>query len=111
MRFPAIPLKTLDDQLRFAIANKRLLRLTYEGAPRIVEPHDYGLLNGVRRLFVFQLEKAGHLDRRMHVWRLLDLPKFEGCLVLEDTFTGTRAVAGQRHHRWDVLYARVDETD
>jgi hypothetical protein len=40
-----------------------------------VEPHDYGLLNGVRRLFVFQLERAGHLDR------------------------------------WDVLYARVDETD
>lgn len=42
---------------------------------------------------------------------MFDLPKFDECLVLEETFKGTRAIAGQRHHRWDVIYARVDDTD
>ena len=108
LSFPFIPQDTLDRQLRFAIANKRLIRLTYQGAVRVVEPHDYGLRDGGRQVLIFQLEKAGRADREIQVWRTFDLQKFEECLVLDDTFSGTREAAGQRHHRWDVLYARVD---
>jgi hypothetical protein len=47
--------------LRFAIANKRLIQLAYQGSKRIVEPHDYGIKNG-----------AG--------WRELDIAKIDALL-------------------------------
>lgn len=101
--------QTLDVQLRFAIAHKRLLEVTYDGTTRIVEPHDYGVRNGKEQVFVYQLRptssKAG---KRPTPWRFFDLPKIERCAVTEQTFKGSRGTAGQRHHVWDVLYARVE---
>jgi hypothetical protein len=108
--FPSIPKSTLDSQLRFAIANKHLIRLSYEGATRVVEPHDYGLRKGLRKVLVYQRERAGRRDREVRGWRWLDTVKIEECVVLEQLFSGTREAAGQQHHRWDVLFARVDHT-
>ena len=98
----------LDSQLRFAIANKRLIRFTYESAMRVAEPHDYGVRDGAPKLLAFQRQKAGRKDRDVRGWRWLDISKIEDCIVLEDSFGGTRETARQQHHRWDVLYARVD---
>lgn len=36
-------MQSLDERLRFAIINKRLVRITYHGAVRIGERHDYGI--------------------------------------------------------------------
>jgi hypothetical protein len=99
---------TLDSALRFAIVNKRLIRFTYEAAVRVAEPHDYGVRDGVPILLAFQREKAGRKDQHARGWRWLDLSKILDCSVLEDSFSGTRETAGQQHHHWDVLYARVD---
>jgi hypothetical protein len=38
----------LDEHLRFAIAHRRLIQLSYGGHLRVVEPHDYGLKNAPR---------------------------------------------------------------
>ena len=108
LAFPLSREHTLDGQLRFAIANKRLLRVTYESAVRVVEPHDYGVRDGVTKVLAFQRQKAGRKDQRVRGWRWLELSKVEDCIVLEDSFAGTREAAGQQHHHWDVLYARVD---
>jgi hypothetical protein len=43
-------------------------------------------------------------------WRSLEISKIQECIVLEDTFSGTREAADQRHLHWDVLYARVDHS-
>jgi hypothetical protein len=95
-------------QLRFAIANKRLIRLRYQNVDRVVEPHDYGVQRGVERLFVHQLRSASaHPGQRSDGWRLLNVAKIEDLVVLDDTFAGTRADAGQKHLNWDVVYARV----
>ena len=99
---------TLDSQLRFAIANKRLIRFTYESALRVAEPHDYGMRDGAAKLLAYQREKAGRKDQHVRGWRWLEVEKIQDCVVLEDSFSGTRETAGQHHHRWDVLYARVD---
>jgi hypothetical protein len=100
-------LQSLDEQLRFAIAQKRLLQLSYQGRPRIAEPHDYGVQNGVPRLLIYQRYKMGGSGKDARVWRLLDTAKISNCVVLEESFSGTRAESTQRHHVWDVLYARV----
>ena len=98
----------LDAQIRFAIEHKRLLRLGYLGKARVVEPHDYGVQKGHPRLLVYQRYESTTSPRhRTEGWRLLELPKFESCEVLDETFSGSRAQAHQRHYAWDVLYARV----
>ena len=106
--FRSSPQHTLDNQLRFAIANKRLIRFTYQSAVRVAEPHDYGVRDGTLTLLAFQRQKAGRKDNHVRGWRWLDLDRIQDCMVLEETFGGTREAAGQQHHRWDVLYARVD---
>jgi hypothetical protein len=107
--FPS--LSTLDQQLRFAIANKRLIQFTYQGAKRIAEPHDYGLRDGVAKTLVYQRRKGNRRDVGARGWRWLELSRMDGCVVLEDTFVGSRAAAHQQHHDWDVLFARVDHPD
>lgn len=89
----------LDQQIHFAIANKRLIEVTYKGRARRAEPHDYGTIKGVERLLTYQLDPVG--------WRLLDVPKIEALTVLDDTFKGSRGTAHDDHHRWDIVYARV----
>jgi hypothetical protein len=97
----------LDDQLRFAIAKKRLIQLSYEGSRRLGEPHDYGVQKGITRVLVYQLRKSAGSPRDAVGWRLLETVKISDCVVLEQEFPGTRARSDQRHHAWDVLYARV----
>ena len=69
LSFPPSREHTLDGQLRFAIANKRLIRFTYESAVRIAEPHDYGRRDGADKLLVYQRQKAGRKDARLAVAR------------------------------------------
>jgi len=45
----------LDQLLRTAIEQTRLLRLRYRNKDRIVEPHDYGQHNGVIKLLTWQI--------------------------------------------------------
>ena len=96
-----------DRDLREAIANRNLLHLTYNGKARIVEPHDYGVVKGEVKLLVFQLRSLDNRPSGFRVWRLLDVPKITVCSVADETFPGSRVDSRQRHHAWDILYARV----
>ena len=109
--FPSRTKASLDTQLRFAIANKRLIQFTYDRAVRIAEPHDYGMRDGSPKVLAYQRRKAGRQSQDVRGWRWLDASKIEECVVLDDTFSGTREAADQQHHDWDVLFARVDETN
>jgi hypothetical protein len=94
-----------DVSLRFAIANRRLIGFSYNSKWRIAEPHDYGVKNGITRLFVYQVR--GESSTLVRGWKLLDLAKIERVEVLEETFRGTRARPDQHHAEWDEIYARV----
>ena len=96
----------MDERIRRAIAEKRLLDVRYKGADRLAEPHDYGVIDGTVRLLVFQLR--GPASGRGAVgWRLLDVVKIESCVVTDETFAGSRGSAHQNHYQWERLYARV----
>lgn len=97
--------ETLDRDLRFAIANRRLLQLTYNSQLRIVEPHDYGRRRGGLRLLAYQLRGAS--TRSTPEWRDFDVAKIEAWTVLDEAFAGSRGGAHQRHKDWDEVFARV----
>ena len=100
--------QSVDARIRLAIANKRLVEVGYNGRARVAEPHDYGKRNGIDRLLVYQLKCASSFGRKAIGWRFLDIAKIESLEVLDTTFKGSRRKAGQEHHVWDALYARVD---
>ena len=98
----------LDDELRRAIEAKHLLQLSYKGKLRVVEPHDYGVYKGVARLFVYQVRGASTTQGRQgRGWKLLDVEKIAGGIVLDETFSGSRGDYFDQHLAWDVVYARV----
>jgi len=98
----------MDEELRFAIANRRLVQVTYGESVRVVEPHDYGVQKGKVRLLVYQ-RSASRRDsgRRVEGWRLLDVPKITECVVMQQAFQGSRGASYPRHYSWEIVYARV----
>lgn len=98
--------ETLDRDLRFAIAHKRLLQLTYKGQVRVAEPHDYGRHKGVVRLLAYQIEGAS--TARGPAWRDFEVAKIERWSVLDRTFAGSRGASHHNHKSWDELFARVE---
>ena len=98
----------LNDRLRYAIAHKHLIEISYHGSMRVAEPHDYGIHKGIERLLVFQLRDSVHAQNHGATgWRLLDISQIEECLVLEKNFPGSRGQLHQSHLLWDTVYARV----
>lgn len=97
-----------DALIREAIAGRQLVELRYSNRVRVAEPHDYGVLNGVARLNVFQLRAtAAQAGKSERGWRLLDVDKISGLRVLPDIFPGSRGSEHQKHHAWDEVFARV----
>ncbi len=100
------PRDSLDERIRRAIAEKRLLEIRYKRAVRLAEPHDYGVIDGTERLLIFQL-RGPDSGKGAVGWRLLDLLKIESCTVTEQTFAGSRGHSHRQHYQWESLYARV----
>ena len=100
------PLDSLDERIRRAIAEKRLLEIRYKRAVRLAEPHDYGVIDGTERLLIFQLHGPDS-GKGAAGWRLLDVVKIESCVVTDQTFVGSRGQSHQQHYQWETLYARV----
>lgn len=84
-----VPLDSLDERIRRAIAEKRLLEIRYKRAVHLAEPHDYGVIDGTERLLIFQLHGPDS-GKRAVGWRLLDVVKIESCVVTDQTFAGSR---------------------
>ena len=104
------PLDFLDERIRRAIAEKRLLEIRYKRAVRLVEPHDYGVIDGTKRLLIFQRHGPDSGNGAVG-WRLLDLVKIESCEVTDQAFAGSRGQSHQQHYQWETLYARVESRD
>jgi predicted DNA-binding transcriptional regulator YafY len=100
------PEQTLDNILRAAIQEKRLLQFRYRNKIRIVEPHDYGIYKGVLRLLSYQI--GGESSGRLPNWRWMDLDEMSDLELLPQTFAGSRAASASKHHAWDEIFARVD---
>jgi len=95
-----------DQLLRTAIAERRLVTFVLDGFRRIAEPHDYGVIDGVARLFFYQIGGASRSGRPIG-WRWALLPRISELKILPDGFPGPRPAPSGRHVHWDVLIATV----
>jgi hypothetical protein len=95
----------IDQVLRTAITETRLIRLRYLGRERIVEPHDYGEHKGSVKLLAYQV--GGSSSGRLPNWRWMEVQQISDAQLLDQTFAGGRPVASGKHHEWDKLFIRV----
>lgn len=94
--------------LRTAIRERRIVTFTLAGLPRRAEPHDYGVIPGVPKLFFYQVGGRSRSGRPIG-WRWAVLSEIEQLSILDDTFRGTRPTQSGHHVRWDELFASVSE--
>lgn len=94
-----------DPLLWTAIENRSTIQLLYHRKIRIVEPHDYGILNGSVQLLGYQL--AGQSSRPLPNWLLMKTDEITDLELLDQTFKGGRPTASGKHRKWDKLFIRV----
>jgi hypothetical protein len=102
--------ESVDSLLRAAIADKRLISFTLDGRPRVGEPHDYGVIKGVRTLFFFQTGGESN-SAPPRGWRRAVIDKVSQVRVLDEQFVGARPSHSGRHTQWDELFATVSPRD
>jgi hypothetical protein len=95
----------IDPRLWTAIENQRLIRLRYHNKERIIEPHDYGIHNGIIKILAFQV--GGASTGRLPNWRWIETDLVSDLEVLNQTFAGGRPAGSGKHHKWDKLFIRV----
>ena len=88
-----------------AIEQRRLLRFRYKDRERIVEPHDYGIHNGLVKLFAYQV--AGSSSQKLPNWRWAEQDLISDLQLLDRKFPGGRPSKTDKHHKWDKLFIRV----
>ncbi|PYY12988.1 MAG: hypothetical protein DMG60_22830 [Acidobacteria bacterium] len=95
----------MDNLIRTAIQEKRLIRFRYDDKLRIAEPHDYGIQNGRLRLLAYQVHGAS--TGKLPGWRWIEVPRISDLEILAETFEGSRGNESNKHHVWDEVFARV----
>lgn len=100
------PPQKIDQLLRTAIEQKRLVQFTYRDKLRIVEPHDYGVHRGLPKLFCYQV--GGLSSEPLPSWRWADVNSISDLCLLNRRFSGRRSTPSGKHHTWDQLYIRVE---
>src|SRR5450631_4063498 len=100
----------MDEELRRAIVERRLIAFSLNGHARIAEPHDFGVIDGEKRLFFHQVGGASRSGRPLG-WRWATVARISGLRLLDDRFPGPRATQSGRHQRWDCLYASVSRPE
>jgi predicted nucleic acid-binding protein len=100
--------ESVDQAVRRAIEQKRLIAFHYEGRPKEGEPHDYGVIGGNRRLNFFQTRgRSRNGVEEVGKWKTLDPAKMSQVRALKETFPGTRAAGHGMHKKWDEVIASV----
>ncbi|MDP9170020.1 MAG: hypothetical protein M3N54_05340 [Acidobacteriota bacterium] len=94
-----------DPLLWKAIDQRRLLRLHYRNKERVVEPHDYGVHNGIIKLFTYQV--GGDSSEKLPHWQWIVTAEASEIEQLDRTFPGGRLTKSGKHHKWDKLFIRV----
>ena len=96
----------MDELIRKAISQKRLLRFSYGGRVRVAEPHVYGTISGRKQLLTYQIageSSSGDLPN----WRRVELDGMRDLQILEDRFSGPRPTGLGEHSQFDVILAVV----
>lgn len=88
----------MEEIIKQAINEKRLLEFYYENHRRDVEPHIYGRKNGQYGILAYQV--GGESSSGKMEWKRMYLDKIIDLKISEKTFSGKRDVTGP-HSEWD----------
>jgi hypothetical protein len=98
------------DLLLRAISGKKVINFHYKNKQRVAEPHDYGIQNGIRRLLCYQIGGQTNTGR-LPSWRLVDVTDMKDVQISNHTFAGNRPPESGKHRSWEVVFARVGDSD
>jgi hypothetical protein len=80
-----------NPKIWMAIEQRRMIRLVYHNKVRIVEPHDYGILNGSVQLLAYQI--GGSCSRPLPNWLLIKTAEIDEIQLLDQALSGRAANA------------------
>jgi len=75
-----------------AIRNRCVLRFTYDGHPRIVEPHAYGLSRTRKEVIRCYQTDGTSRYHKVPDWKLMRVDRIKSLIVTEEHFEGERAL-------------------
>jgi len=97
----------MEKDILTALADKLILRFTYEGKPRTCEPHVYGVANGKQQVLCYQLS-GGSQRGGIPEWRRFDLTGIKNLRVTKTTFPGKRPVPKPHSLGWTAIISVVN---
>lgn len=97
----------MESEIIAAIAAKKVVSFTYRGLPRIVEPHIYGIHDGVAQLLGYQIRGRSSTGI-VPDWRRFQLRAMKSLQTLKEDFPGRRSNPSGKHSHWDRQIALVD---
>src|SRR2546423_5187375 len=103
------PAAEIDQLLRKAIQEKRLIEFVFKEKPRVLEPHDYGVHKEIVKLFGVQVGGRSSKAIPNWCWSLVNL--ISDLRLLNVHFPGRRPTLSGKHHKWDQVWARVGPPD
>ena len=83
-----------------AIKEKKVISFTYSGRQRIVEPHIYGINDGVAQLLGYQI-RGGSSKGVIPDWRRFKLSTIQNLQILNESFLGRSSFLSDEHSHWD----------
>jgi hypothetical protein len=89
-----------------AIWDQRIIAFSLKGCPRVAEPHDFGVINGERRLFFYQVAGESR-SGPPRGWRWATPAEMRTIQVLDRHFSGARSAPSGRRQPWERLIASV----
>ena len=96
----------MDELIRQAIAERRLLAYRYNGQRRVGEPHLYGLRNGQPTLLVYQTEGTSFAGPYPN-WRHCALSGLTRMTITGRSFANPRLTSTDSHRDWAEIWAIV----
>lgn len=97
--------RTMDEMIREAISEKKLVSFDYDNFHRIAELHVYGRQSDKNGVLAYQI--GGQSSKGDLGWKIMYVNKITNMKVLDEPFPGKRETTG-KHTSWDVYYYIVD---
>ena len=98
----------MDQRIVSAIRNQQTLSFTYNGQPRVVEPHTYGVTTtGKESLRAYQTQGGHASSHRNEPWHLFSASKMVGLRCTGITFNGARQGYKRTDSAMQNIYAQL----
>ena len=98
----------MDEQIRQAMAERRIIAYRYNGQRRMGEPHLYGVYGGKPTLLVYQTGGTSFAGPYPN-WRRLDLAGLSRFTITGRSFEHARLSHRTDHRDWDEVWVLIEE--